>query len=978
MVLAQDAIKLNFEEADAQSHTIESLSDLSIFEDLVIQNQIPLLVQFDGSNNSLNALKALGIEAHSRIGKDVLYGILPADISIQALRKAGVENLKPMPIDFKASREIIENDIPSWAVKGDLIEVVVKFEKHLASSKQVSFLNSWNLEITDDSRSKYNLFEVLTTKENVKNIYSHPAVNFVEAVEAPAVPDNYDNAQVHRLAPLQTPSTGLNLTGDGVIVGVGDGGEVIGHIDFGNRIDNRTSGTLSGFGQHMYHVTGTIASAGHGDDRHGGMAPKANIITQKTTSILSQSDNYYNYDEMVLTNNSYGAGGFSCLNSGYYTTASAFIDNQMLANPALLHVFAAGNDGAVTCSGFPMGYNTIGRAYASSKNGLTVGAIDHDFTKAPFSSAGPAYDGRIKPELVANGRWVTSTGATNNYYTTEGTSMAAPTVTGTLALLYELYRDLNSGQNPNSDLMKAAVMNSAEDIGNDGPDFQFGFGSLNGKKAAAVIKNNTYFESSINNAQTTTHQIVVPVGTQNLKVMLYWHDKDGDNGTGVTLINNLDLKLKIGATEHLPWVLDATPANVGNPATRGIDNVNNVEQVTVTNPASGTYNIEISGSSVLSSGQSYVIVYEMTAPTVDMVYPIGGESFVPGTTEYIRWDATPGTQTFHLEYSSDNGSTWTTVDNAIPATDCLYPWPVAGFTTEAVFRISRNGTGLTSQSEDPITIIDRPTGLSFTATSPTSTKVKWTNIPDATGYEVYFIKDTLELMGVTATNELNIMGLFFGDVHWVTVKALSAGGAESKRSFAKTFSQENPGLPVELASFNATKVDQGVELSWVTESELNNEFFQIEVSTTDIHGFKQLDIVQGQGTTTTTTNYDYLDNKTILNGSVYYRLKQVDFDGTFAYSEIVEVNMDNALSQLTVYPNPVENVVNISINAKAGDSFVAHVVTMDGKVINKVSKAMNGGHERVNIPIESSLPTGTYVLRTELNDHYKTVKIFKR
>ncbi len=134
--------------------------------------------------------------------------------------------------------------------------------------------------------------------------------------------------------------------------------------------------------------------------------------------------------------------------------------------PELLHVFAAGNSGYSICGSYPDGYKSVLRYYQSTKNGLTVGNAKEDRTLNQGSSKGPVADGRIKPEIVGIGTNVWSTDRDYGYYSGTGTSMASPSVVGSLALLNERYRQINNNEIPNSALMKAVACNSADDAGN--------------------------------------------------------------------------------------------------------------------------------------------------------------------------------------------------------------------------------------------------------------------------------------------------------------------------------------------------------------------------------------------------------------------------------------------------------------------------------------------------------------------------------
>ncbi len=110
--------------------------------------------------------------------------------------------------------------------------------------------------------------------------------------------------------------------------------------------------------------------------------------------------------------------------------------------------------------------------------------------------------------------------------------------------------------------------------------------------------------------------------------------------------------------------------------------------------------------------------------------------------------------------------------------------------------------------------------------------------------------------------------------------------------------------PVELASFTATTNSIEIILSWSTATELNNQGFEIERSEDNV-SFNKIGFVPGLGPTTEPKSYNYLDQPA-SSGTFYYRLKQVDYDGSFEYSEVVEVELEELNSYLLEqnYPNP--------------------------------------------------------------------------
>jgi len=119
-----------------------------------------------------------------------------------------------------------------------------------------------------------------------------------------------------------------------------------------------------------------------------------------------------------------------------------------------------------------------------------------------------------------------------------------------------------------------------------------------------------------------------------------------------------------------------------------------------------------------------------------------------------------------------------------------------------------------------------------------------------------------------------------------------------------------PPLPVELITFEGNKTREGIELNWSTASELNNEGFEVEKST-DGKNWTQIGFVKGNGTTSTFNNYSFLDiEKTFANA--FYRLRQVDYDGAFEYSDVISIEFEEDREVIVnIYPNPVANKLTV-------------------------------------------------------------------
>src|SRR5690606_6936348 len=149
-----------------------------------------------------------------------------------------------------------------------------------------------------------------------------------------------------------TTNNGFGLTGNGVTIGVGDDSNPI-HPDIVDRLIDLNPLVQTA---HGHHVTGTVGGAGIINESYTGFAPKSTLISQYFSRVIVESDNYIANYGMNITNNSYGANLNSCYYFGMYDGNSQYIDNQVLGNENLLHVFAAGNSAVINCAGYPNGY----------------------------------------------------------------------------------------------------------------------------------------------------------------------------------------------------------------------------------------------------------------------------------------------------------------------------------------------------------------------------------------------------------------------------------------------------------------------------------------------------------------------------------------------------------------------------------------------------------------------------------------------
>jgi enediyne biosynthesis protein E4 len=187
--------------------------------------------------------------------------------------------------------------------------------------------------------------------------------------------------------------------------------------------------------------------------------------------------------------------------------------------------------------------------------------------------------------------------------------------------------------------------------------------------------------------------------------------------------------------------------------------------------------------------------------------------------------------------------------------------------------------------------------------------------------------------------------------------------------------EESIPLPIVLVDFIAKPLNDFVKLEWTTESEINNDYFTIQRSANG-HDFEKIGVVSGNGNTTTTSFYSFID-KSPLKGNNYYRLEQRDFDGTTSLSPIELVRFQTQTATLQVIPNPVSNG-QFEIKFTTPDKeVVLEIIDVFGKVILQESFS-HDGFETSKIISTENLPDGIYFLRLSGYSNQQVAKIVVR
>jgi subtilisin family serine protease len=596
------------------------------------------------------ALEQAGLHLLTPLGGTTYFASLASDANAGAISISGVSTVGAIEATRKMHTDILGGQIRAWTIVGPtpevlrakhdsgvitleelrraeadpLVAAVVMLHRDADLGDEADRLTArFGLQVTSRIAPIHSLV-VHAPASQLQSLAAEDAVMWIE----PPLPALQElNAENRVLTGVNTVQESIyQLDGSGVTVMVYDGGKVSNHPDFAGRLTVGPTDT-SGNSGHATHVAGTVGGSGAINPNHRGMAPGVQIVSYgfEQPGGLSQGFLYTDPGDILadytaaialgadLSNNSIGTNtepnGYPCEWQGNYGVTSALIDSiarGSTGNPFRI-VWAAGNErqgSRCDVEGFGDFFSTA--PPAGAKNHMAIGSVDSDTDlTSSFSSWGPVDDGRLKPDFSAPGcqaggdGGVTSTSSSGSYTTMCGTSMASPTVAGIVALMLEEWRlSFPEAADPRNATLKAILANTAEDRGNPGPDYKYGYGSVRAVPAVDTILGENVIEAEV--GQGDVHRFVVIIDPEDteLRVTIAWDDVPGTPNVNPVLVNDLDLRvIDPNGDTHYPWTLN--PAAPDSPAVRtGRDGVNNIEQVWIENPVPGGYTVEIVGFNV--------------------------------------------------------------------------------------------------------------------------------------------------------------------------------------------------------------------------------------------------------------------------------------------------------------------------------------------------------------------------------------------
>ena len=697
------------------------------------------------------------------------------------------------------------------------------------------------------------------------------------------------------------------LSGDGLVVSIKENKLDTADIDFkGRYISNPLASPV--IDPHATIMATIAAGAGNSYYLGKGVAYSAGITSSSFDNLLPDPNaNYLQYG-ITVQNHSYGVNI-----ENFYGADAAAYDAAALANDKLLFVFSAGNSGNVTTTtgryaGISKTANLTG-SFKMAKNIVTVGAVDSFNNVVDFSSRGPAYDGRIKPEMVA--------------YGLDGSSGAAALVSGTSILLQQAYKIAN-GTLPPSSLVKAALINSCDDVASPGIDFKSGFGSLNAFRAAQTIVSQQFFLGAVGNGATQNISLPVPANIKRLKCTLVWNDLPASANAFTALKNDLDLRITTSTSQvFLPYVLNSFPNidSLNLLPVRKRDSLNTIEQITIDDPAAGTYNISVSGFSVQGATQSFSITYQYdTANTFMWQFPSAADNIFPAKANILRWSTTITNPTASLDYSFNNGISWLPISSNVNVSTGYTTWLAPDTNTTALLRMNIGSAQFIS---DTFTISAKPElRVGFNCTD--SVLLYWNKNKAVTKYQLYGLGAKF-LEPITVITDTQFVFKKTNFPYTIFAVAALFGSKPGVKSFALNYNSNSIGCYVNNLTADIVNNKGFLQLSMGTTYLVQRIVFQKLVAGNFI-ALAEIGNING-------INFSATDGN-LQTGLNKYRVAIFLTDGRIIYSNIAQLFYQGN-KNVIVYPNPVKAGSSITLNFRLLNNQVITLTDVAGRIVYK-------------------------------------------
>ncbi|MEF8880512.1 MAG: S8 family serine peptidase, partial [Candidatus Nanohaloarchaea archaeon] len=613
-------------------------------------------------------------------------------------------------------------------------------------------------------------------------------------------------------------------------------------------------------------------------------------------------------------------------------------------------------------------YNTTLGPGGTSKNTITVGAVDDTGEMTSFSSWGPTDDGRIKPTIVADGgcgddTLIRSSLTGNTYGGKCGTSMAAPAVSGAVMLLNQQYNN-TYGFFPNPATLKATLIHTATDINRTGPDYITGWGLVNTTAAVEYINEskgrNLIKKGEINDVDDTESYTVELPQEEEVRFTLVWMDYPG-SFSSKDLKNDLNLVINNNNSQRkYPWSLD-WQSRTQNASKNQEDHKNTVEQVHISATDTNEYNITINATVLPQGPQDYSLL--MTTKDLESTaLDVSAESPLNQTyAETPDYNLSANKSLVEALYSIDGSSNYSMQER-----DSNYFYNLTADINDGQSTATFWGKdGLGDWSSDSVSFTLDSTNPTVNPQSPNQNSniskvfqinATWTDATTGVEKHNFTISNSTYAEIGTLNSTFDSSTLSDGDY---TLYYNATDGAGNEKVEQRDFKSDNTGPEISVIQPSNESNQSG---------SFNLNFTKKDI-TTGIRDFNgTLENSSGQQEDSFTFNTT-LDTSDYSDGSYTVLLEAEDFVGNYI-EKIINLEFDNTPPNITVQ-SPTNNSrlkTPFDIKANWSSEVKSANFTVSNKTGNQLARPLN---YTVN---EQELGPGSYNITYQAWDHHENLK----